>query len=282
VTVSFVGTGTAFAPETKEDVTVNLGVATDVPVTVRAIAVQETVVVTAQAADAVFSSSRTGAATTVSRDAIALLPTITGKISDVTRLTPQASGDSFAGQDSRQNNMTVDGSYFNSPFGLGQGQPGGRTGVAPISLESIEQVQVSVAPYDVRQGNFIGAAVNTVTRSGTNQLAASAYHRFRNESFVGTDAKGLAVNPGTFTFRNSGVWAGAPVVKNKLFVFGTYEGQHRRRASRWKRHPRPGIRHDDTQLVPVTELQVRDRGIRQPSQHHAGQEISDQDRLQPE
>jgi len=229
VTVTFVGTGTAFAPETKEDVTVNLGVATDVPVTVRAIAIQETIVVTAERADAVFSSSRTGAATSVGRDDIALLPTISGRISDVTRLTPQASGDSFAGQDSRQNNMTVDGSYFNSPFGLGQGQPGGRTNVAPISLESIEQVQVSVAPYDVRQGNFIGAAVNTVTRSGTNQLSASVYHRFRNEGFVGTEAKGLTVNPGTFNFRNTGVWAGAPIVKNKLFVFGTYENEEDKR-----------------------------------------------------
>ena len=229
VTVTFVGTGTAFAPETKEDVTVNLGVATDVPVTVRAIAIQETVIVTAEAADAIFSSSRTGAATSVSRSDIALLPTISGRISDVTRLTPQASGDSFAGQDSRQNNMTVDGSYFNSPFGLGQGQPGGRTNVAPISLESIEQVQVSVAPYDVRQGNFIGAAVNTVTRSGTNQLSASVYHRFRNEGFVGTEAQGLAVNPGTFSFRNTGVWAGGPVVRNKLFVFGTYENEEDKR-----------------------------------------------------
>ena len=179
--------------------------------------------------DPVFSSSRTGAATAVSRADIAELPTISGRISDVTRLTPQASGTSFAGQDNRQNNMTVDGSYFNSPFGLGEGQPGGRTGVAPISLESIEQVQVSVAPFDVRQGNFVGAAVNTVTRSGTNQLTASVYHRMRNEDFVGTEANGLTVNPGTFTFRDTGVWAGGPIVRNRLFVFGNYENEEDKR-----------------------------------------------------
>ena len=104
-------------------------------------------------------------------------------------------------------------------------QPGDRTGVAPISLEAIEQVQVSVAPFDVRQGNFVGAGVNTVTRSGTNRLTASVYHRFRNESFVGTKAKGLAFNPGDFETSNTGVWAGGPILRNKLFVFGSFEKQ---------------------------------------------------------
>jgi len=227
VTVAYVGAGgTAFAPETQADVSVNLGVGTDLEFSVVPIAVQEEVTVTAQT-DPVFSSTRTGAATSVSRADIALLPTISGRISDVTRLTPQATGSSFAGQDNRQNNMTVDGSYFNSSFGLGQGQPGGRTLVAPISLESIEQVQVSVAPFDVRQGNFIGGAVNTVTRSGTNQFTGSVYYRMRNEDYVGTEARGLTVNPGTFTFRNTGVWVGAPIVRNKLFVFGNYENEEK-------------------------------------------------------
>src|SRR5688572_11130246 len=219
VTIAYVGAGgTAFAPETQADVMVNLGVGTDLKFSVQPIAVQEEITVSAQA-DPVFSSTRTGAATSVSRQDIANIPTVSGNISDLTRLTPQATGRSFAGQDNRQNNMTVDGSYFNSPFGLGQGQPGGRTLVAPISLESIEQVQVNVAPFDVRQGNFVGAAVNTVTRSGTNQLTASVYHRMRNEDFVGTEANGLTVNPGTFTFRDTGIWAGAPIIRNKLFVF---------------------------------------------------------------
>ncbi len=158
------------------------------------------------------------------RDDIASLPTIAGRIESITRLTPQASGNSFAGQDHRLNNITVDGSYFNNSFGLGN-QPGDRTNVAPISLEAIEQIQVSVAPYDVRQGNFIGAAVNSVTRSGTNQFSGSFYHRMRNEGIVGTEARGLAVNPGVFTFRDTGVWGSGPVVKNRLFVFGNYENE---------------------------------------------------------
>ena len=86
-------------------------------------------------------------------------------------------------------------------------------------------MQVSVAPFDVRQGNFVGAGVNTVTRSGTNRLTASVYHRFRNESFVGTEAKELAFNPGVFNTSNTGVWAGGPILKNKLFAFGSFEKQ---------------------------------------------------------
>ena len=201
-----------------------LGLGIDLTYRVRAIAVQETVTVSATV-DPVFSSSRTGAATAVSRADIATLPTLTGRIGDITRLTPQAGASgSFAGQDNRLNNMTVDGSYFNNSFGLGSA-PGERTNVAPISLESIEQVQVSVAPFDVRQGSFIGAAVNTVTRSGTNQLTASFYHRMRNEDFVGTEARGQTVNPGTFNFRDTGVWGSGPIVKNRLFVFGNYENE---------------------------------------------------------
>jgi hypothetical protein len=84
---------------------------------------------------------------------------------------------------------------------------------------------VSIAPFDVRQGNFVGAAVNTITRSGTNQVRGSFYHRFRNESFVGTEASGLVFNPGTFNTRQTGGWAGAPIVKNKLFIFGNYEDE---------------------------------------------------------
>jgi outer membrane receptor protein involved in Fe transport len=227
VTVAFSGTGTAFEPSTQENLQVNLGVATDVPFTVRAIAVTETVTVTALS-DTVFSSARTGAATSVSRTEIATLPTVSGRINDITRLTPQASGMSFGGQDNRLNNITVDGSYFNNSFGLA-GAPGERTGVAPISLEAIEQVQVNVAPFDVRQGNFVGAGVNTVTRSGTNRITASAYHRIRNQDFVGTEAKGLAFNPGTFEFRDTGVWAGGPIWKNRLFAFGNFEDEEETR-----------------------------------------------------
>jgi hypothetical protein len=223
VMATYTGTGTAFEPQTKQDVAVNLGVSSDVDFTVATIAVTESVTVTANV-DPVFSSNRTGAATTVGRLEIATLPTLSGRLSDVTRLTPQSSGGNFGGLDSRSNNITVDGSSFNSAFGLG-GQPGDRTGVAPISLEAIEQIQVSLAPYDVRQGAFVGAGVNTVTRSGSNRVTGTFYHRFRDQDWVGTEAKGQPFNPGTFKFRNTGGYAGGPILRNKWFAFGNYEDE---------------------------------------------------------
>ncbi|HYT76579.1 MAG TPA: carboxypeptidase regulatory-like domain-containing protein, partial [Vicinamibacterales bacterium] len=224
VTVNYVGAGTAFAPKTVENLTVNLGVATDVAVNVQAIAVSEQVTVSGQA-DPVFASTRTGAATTVSQSDLVNLPNITGRLENVTRLTPQSGGTmSFAGQDSRLNNIQVDGSYFNNSFGLGN-TPGDRTGVAPISLHSIEQIQVNVAPFDVRQGNFVGANVNTVTRSGSNDFRGSVYRQFRSNSMVGTEAKSNTVNPGTFTFGETGEWASGPVIKKKLFFFENFENE---------------------------------------------------------
>ncbi|HEY8551263.1 MAG TPA: carboxypeptidase regulatory-like domain-containing protein [Vicinamibacterales bacterium] len=223
VTVAYGGTGRAFEPATREDVTINLGVATDLEITVQTIAVAEAVTVTAQS-DPIFSSNRTGAATAVTRDDLAKLPNVSNRLESFVRLTPQSSGMSFAGQDSRLNNITVDGSYFNNSFGLGN-TPGDRTGVAPISPEVIEQIQVSVAPFDVRQGNFVGAGVNTVTRSGTNQFHGSIYRQWRDDSMVGTEAKGLAVNPGTFEFANTGGWASGPIVRNKAFFFVNFEDE---------------------------------------------------------
>jgi len=216
-----------FTTEVKNNITLSLGVAQDIEFALKIATVAETITVVGTS-DPVFSTSHTGAATAVMREDLASLPTISGRITDITRLTPQYGGSgTFAGQDNRANNVTVDGSYFNNSFGLGvtTGGIGDRTGVAPISLEAIEQVQVNVAPYDVRQGNFVGAGVNTVTRSGTNSFTASAYRRMRNESYVGTDAAGQRVNPGTFTTYTTGVWAGGPIVKNKLFAFGAYEKQ---------------------------------------------------------
>lgn len=170
----------------------------------------------------ILSADRTGAATAVTREVIQRLPTINARLQDFTRLTPQASGFSFAGQDNRLNNITVDGSYFNNSFGLGN-QPGDRTNVAPISLDAIEQVQVNIAPYDVRQGHFIGAGVNTVTKSGTNEYSGSAYYAYRHQGLVGTKAGDLTFDPGKFKYNKVGVRLSGPIIPNQLFFFTSFE-----------------------------------------------------------
>ncbi len=222
---SVTATLTGFQPTTLKDVVVNLGVEADLVLNLGTAALTEEVTVTAQSSE-VFSAARTGAATTVSREALQTLPTVRDRINDFARLSPQytggAFGGSFVGQDNRLNNITIDGSYFNNSFGLG-GQPGDRTGVTPVSSAAIEEIQVNVAPYDVRQGNFVGAGVNMITRSGTNQFRGSAYYWFRDNDLVGTEAKGLAYNPGTFDSRRYGVWASGPIIKDKLFFFGSIE-----------------------------------------------------------
>lgn len=187
---------------------------------------------------AIFSESKTGASTSISTPLVESLPTISRRLNDFTRLSPYASGSSFAGQDNRLNNITVDGSYFNNSFGLA-GQPGDRTGVSPISLDAIEAIQVNVSPYDVRQGNFVGAGINAVTRSGTNTYNGSVYYLFRKPSLVGKEAGDNAFNPGEFDYKNWGFRFGGPLPffnfgeggptfisgKNRLFFFTSYENE---------------------------------------------------------
>ncbi|MCX6135823.1 MAG: carboxypeptidase regulatory-like domain-containing protein [Ignavibacteriales bacterium] len=220
VTVSFVG----YKKTARENVYTNVSQTVDIDFTLTEEAIQAAEVVITAQRSSVMNSSRTGAATNFDKLALATLPTISGRIQDFARLTPEARGNSvFVGQDNRYNNTTVDGSYFNNSFGLA-GQPGERTGVAPISLDAIEQVQVNIAPFDVRQGNFVGAAVNTVTKSGTNNFTGSAGYAWRNQGYIGTQAGDNVYNPGTFDYSKLTVSLGGPIIKNKLFFFINYEG----------------------------------------------------------
>jgi hypothetical protein len=218
VTVSFVG----YESQVRDNIYLNLGLTTDLNFTMRDVSVGLGEVTVTGQRDAIFSSERTGASTSIGKEAIQALPTISRRIGDFTRLTPQAAGNSFSGQDNRLNNITVDGSYFNNSFGLA-GQPGERTGVSPISIDAIEQVQVNIAPFDVRQGNFVGAGVNTVTKSGTNEYSGALYYTFRDESLVGTEAGSRTFNPGTFKYNLFGATVSGPIIKNKLFFFANFE-----------------------------------------------------------
>lgn len=225
VTASYLGHET----RSQEEISLTLGTATDLQFVLRESAIGiEGITVTAER-DAMISPDRTGASTAVARENIATMPTISRRIEDFARLTPQYSGSgfgfSFAGMDNRLNNVTIDGSYFNNSFGL-SGQPGDRTGVAPISMDAIEQIQISIAPFDVRQGNFVGAGVNTVTRSGTNEFRGSIYTQLRNENFVGTEAGSNTYDPGTFRYNQFGGWISGPILQNRLFFFASLESDN--------------------------------------------------------
>jgi hypothetical protein len=139
-----------------------------------------------------FSTEKTGAVTNITNTQIENLPTVSRSIMDITRLSPYGgNGMSFAGTDGRTANFTVDGANFNNNFGLSDALPGGGN---PISIEAIEELQVVITPYDVRQTNFIGGGVNAITKSGTNTFKASAYVYHRNENIRGDAVKGLQID----------------------------------------------------------------------------------------
>src|SRR5690606_24653167 len=132
------------------------------------------------------NKDKTGTSTNISREQINTLPSFSRSIEDFTRLTPQANGNSFAGRDGRYNNVQIDGANFNNGFGLNDDPlPGG----GGLSIDAIEQIQVNIAPYDVRQGGFTGAGINAVTRSGTNTFQGSVYHFAQNDQFIGTKVR---------------------------------------------------------------------------------------------
>ena len=170
-----------------------------------------------------FAAEKTGAATNISNRQIADLPTVSRSITDVTRLSPYGgNGMSFAGADGRTANFTVDGANFNNNFGLEDDLPGGGS---PISIDAIEEMQVVISPYDVRQTNFIGGGVNAITKSGTNTFKGSAYIYHRNENMRGDTVEGETVAGARDKDRNTtyGFTLGGPIVKNKLFFFANFE-----------------------------------------------------------
>lgn len=135
-----------------------------------------------------FAGEKTGASTHITIEDINRLPTINRSLSDITKLSPYANGSGFGGRDQRMNNYSIDGANFNNSMGLdGAVLPGGGN---PISIDALDEIQMSVAPYDVRQTNFIGASVNAVTKSGTNQFRGSGYMYVKNENLRGNEVNG--------------------------------------------------------------------------------------------
>ena len=225
VTVSFVG----FNTMKQENINLNIGQNIRLEFKLESEAVELGEVVVSGKQDNVLNSGRTGAATYIDNDQVKSLPTIKRSIRDLIRLDPRSDGNfSFGGKNWLYNNISLDGSYFNNPFGLDDPAPGGQTNSEPVPFDAVDQVQISVVPFDVREGGFTGAGINTVTKSGTNTFKGSIYSFFRNESFVGNKVSGndVIANP-DLSFNQSGFRIGGPIIPSKLFFFINAEIERR-------------------------------------------------------
>lgn len=187
------------------------------------------VVVTAKA-NSIFSKKRTGAFTNITREQLNELPTISRSLQDFTKLSPQANGNSFAGSNYRYNNLSVDGAALNDAFGFTEpstgaggsqatGTPGSLARTQPISLESVQEVQVSVSPFNITAGNFTGGSINAVTKSGTNVTQGSVFFSGRNQTITGKSADKERSRIEKFYDYQTGVRLGGAFKKDKLFYF---------------------------------------------------------------
>jgi len=214
LTVTFVG----YKTDTRDSITLILGQEYNADFTLAADEQQLAEVVVSSRQDKVFNTSHTGSQEIINRSQIERLPTINRSLQDFTKLTPSSNGLSFGGRNNLYNNVTVDGANFNNAFGL-TSTLGGQTNSQPISIEAIDQIQVNISPYDVRQGGFSGAGINSVTRSGTNQFKGSVYTYIRNPDLLGYNVKTNKVPKGEFEYNLRGASVGGPIIKNKLFFF---------------------------------------------------------------
>ncbi len=254
VTVSFIG----FENQVYEGI--NLGLGQNYALNVEmseGIDLEAVEVITARGS--MLDADRTGAALNLTSERINSLPTVNRSVNDFTRLTPQSNGNAFAGTSSRFNNFTIDGNIYNNNFGLGSGQFAGGN---PISVDAIEEIQVNLAPFDVRQGGFTGAGVNAITRSGDNTFKGSVYYFLRNDQMQGTKIGEEFIPQNDSRNEIMGFRLGGPIIKDKLFFFVNYEQEEELRPSILRRARRSGETPDGQFIsrVPIEEANfVRDR-----------------------
>ncbi len=225
VNVTYIG----YQEQSEGNIYLNLGQTAKIDFRLTQQAIEVAGVVVTAEVDEVMNSGRTGAATYVSVEQVQLMPSIKRSVRDLTRLDPRSDGNmSFGGRNWLYNNISLDGSYFNNPFGLDDPAPGGQSNAEPVPFDAIEQVQISIAPFDVREGGFTGAGINTVTKSGTNRFQGSLYSFTKNESFVGNKVSGndVIANP-DLSFNQTGFTFSGPLAKNKLFFFLSAERERR-------------------------------------------------------
>ncbi|MFL5577553.1 MAG: TonB-dependent receptor domain-containing protein [Gemmatimonadaceae bacterium] len=262
-----------FQPSARENVVVVLSQTTPVSFSLATqAATLSAVTVTAATTDALITPSRTGAVTTITDSALRRLPTLNRNFTDFAILSPQVGsttstppGLTGAGTNQRFNNIQIDGATEADVFGLGQtGQPGGNASGKSISIESVKEYQVLLSPYDVRQGNFSGALINAVTKSGTNEIRGSAYYYGRNQSFTRTQPYIIDYNQQQYGFS-----VGGPIVKNKAFFFVNPEFQQRTEPATGPYLGAPGMTFTQDQVNRFNDILTTKYGL--PSGGSAGQ-----------
>ncbi|HVD60641.1 MAG TPA: carboxypeptidase regulatory-like domain-containing protein, partial [Gemmatimonadaceae bacterium] len=220
-----------YRQETREKIFVALGTEMRVDFNLEEAATTlAAVTVTAGLGSNVFDSRRTGTQTSVDQRQIENVPTLSRGLQDVTKLTPSGNANSFGGTNFRYNNITIDGAASNDVFsfsnsyggvsGVGpSGTPGAGAKTQPISLDAIDAVHVVVAPYDVKLGNFTGASINAVTRSGANDISGSVYSFGRNQLLTGKSADDARTAVPKYSDYQFGGRIGGPIARDKVFYF---------------------------------------------------------------
>ena len=171
-----------------------------------------------------------GFSTSISSDDISKFSSVTRDLKDFVRLNPwSVANDSSDAQDaelsigaggSRTNDILVDGASYNDDFGLNaSGYPGQ---ASPINLDSIEQLNVRVAPSSIEYSNFEGGVIEIVTKGGTNEFKGSIYSYDRGDSFVGDSVDGRDIDQ-EFDDTSEGFSIGGPIIKDKAFFFVAFE-----------------------------------------------------------
>ena len=222
VTVSFIG----YNPKVFSDINLSLGNVAEMNINLAPSVTSLNEVVVTAGVDNIINSERTGASINLSNETVNSIPSISRGLRDFTKISPLAntsgSGTSFAGSNNRYNQFSIDGLVNNDVFGLtSSGTNGGQAGIEPISLDAIEEFQINIAPYDVRQGGFTGGGINAVTKSGTNTFKGTAYFYGNNQAFVGTNEPKTNTKVPIATQKDyqEGFTLGGPIIKNKLFFF---------------------------------------------------------------
>jgi hypothetical protein len=222
VTISFIG----YKQEVYNDINLSLGNVTDMSIHLSPSVTSLSEVIVSAGKNSIINSGRTGAAINLSNEMVNSIPTVSRGLKDFTKISPLAnnsgSGTSFAGSNNRYNQFSIDGLVNNDVFGLtSSGTNGGQAGIEPISLDAIEEFQINIAPYDVRQGGFTGGGINAVTKSGTNKFTGSAYFYGNNQKLIGTNEPVNNTKSPVATQQDyqAGFSFGGPIIKNKVFFF---------------------------------------------------------------